>query len=767
MAKKQSEVQIRFKAVTDEFTQGIVDANKSIKLMQNELKLNSAQLKNNANDVDLLSDRQKILQNELAQAQQKVDLTNQKLEEARGLLGENSKEYNDLANAVLRAQTQQVQIQNELSQTTRRLEEASKDTQELGDNMDELGDNSEDAEDEVGGLAGILNKLKGAGDSGAIGIVALGTAIGTLASDMITGAIDKVKEFIGYLWELPEATEEFRTNVSKLTASTKNYGYSTDETNKLAREMYGYFGDEQVVANAISNLQGMGLSQSNLNGMLNAGVAVWSAYGDSIPIEGLTESLNESAQVGKVTGSLADALNWASISEDDFNKKLEACNSTKERAKLIEKTLSKAYGNSKKAYDESTESMRQNKMANWDLQTAEAELATKIEPIQTKFTILKTELLMRFMPVLEAICNAIDNLITWFDGLDPSMQNTILIVGAVAGAVLGLVGVIGILGLVGGGIVSGLGVVAGVIGSVLGFIFSIPGLIVITLVAIATACFFYWDEICNFIQQAITGLGNFMSWAWQGICTVILTVCQGIWNVIVTIWNGILNTIKTVINIIKTIITTIWNVIKTVTSTIWNGIKSVISTVWNAIRNVVSNSINKVATTVSNVFNGIKNTVKSIWYSIGSIIQNVVNGIIRVINGMISAMNSVHFDVPDWVPYMGGKSFGFNLSKVSEVRWFAKGGIMTQPTLFGGGEAGAEAILPLDGFYNYLDSKLNSIAQQQEFDYEAMGQAMAYAMSNVGIYMDGSSVGRITSTSVEEETNIRKNIMKRLGGEFD
>ena len=70
---------------------------------------------------------------------------------------------------------------------------------------------------------------------------------------------------------------------------------------------------------------------------LDAATAVWTKYGDSIPIEGLTESINETAQVSKVTGNLADALNWAGVSEDDFNAKLEKTKTLQERSNKINK----------------------------------------------------------------------------------------------------------------------------------------------------------------------------------------------------------------------------------------------------------------------------------------------------------------------------------------------------------------------------------------------------------------------------------------------
>ena len=87
-----------------------------------------------------------------------------------------------------------------------------------------------------------------------------------------------------------------------------------------------------MATNAVTNLMGLQTSQESLTSLTDAAIGVWSAYGDSIPIESLTESMNETAQVGQVTGVLADALNWAGISEDDFNSKLANTNSTQERA---------------------------------------------------------------------------------------------------------------------------------------------------------------------------------------------------------------------------------------------------------------------------------------------------------------------------------------------------------------------------------------------------------------------------------------------------
>ena len=264
-------------------------------------------LKGNGEDASLLTQRQQILQRQYDATTQKIELTQRSLEEAKRLLGENSTEYRNLENSLLRARTAQQNIQNELNQTSRRLED--------------LENSANDAEQDVESLSRELNDLGDSASNSEGGFTTLKGAISTFAGNVLTSAVSKIGELSSQLLELNEETKEFRMNIAKLDGSTSQYGYSTEFTNKKMKELYGYFQDDQVAVNTISNLQGMGLTEKELNNTLSASIAVWTAYGDSIPIEGLTESVNETAQVGKVTGSLADALNWAGISEDDFNKR--------------------------------------------------------------------------------------------------------------------------------------------------------------------------------------------------------------------------------------------------------------------------------------------------------------------------------------------------------------------------------------------------------------------------------------------------------------
>lgn len=200
-----------------------------------------------------------------------------------------------------------------------------------------------------------------------------------------------------------EATREFNSLQGKLKGSTKQNGYKQEASNKNARDVFSYTGDEMAAVNVISNLQKMGLSQRQLDKTVKSSIATWTAYGDSIPIEGLTESITETAQVGKITGNLADALNWTAGAEDAFNKKLEATKTVQERAKLITDALNSSYGKSKEAYDQANSAMIEYEKSVWDSQKAQAQLGMAMAPINTMINNAKTALLNGLMPVIQEI----------------------------------------------------------------------------------------------------------------------------------------------------------------------------------------------------------------------------------------------------------------------------------------------------------------------------------------------------------------------------
>lgn len=250
-----------------------------------------------------------------------------------------------------------------------------------------------------GALKGITNKVWKAMVTVKDKASSILSGIKTKLAVLAAGVTIAVKTVL----DTTEATREFNSLQGKLKGSTKQNGYKQEASNKNARDVFSYTGDEMAAVNVISNLQKMGLSQRQLDETVKSSIATWTAYGDSIPIEGLTESITETAQVGKITGNLADALNWTAGAEDAFNKKLEATKTVQERAKLITDTLNSSYGKSKEAYDQANSAMIEYEKSVWDSRKAQAQLGMAMAPINAMINNAKTALLNGLMPVIQEI----------------------------------------------------------------------------------------------------------------------------------------------------------------------------------------------------------------------------------------------------------------------------------------------------------------------------------------------------------------------------
>ena len=286
---------------------------------------------------------------------------------------------------------------------------------------------------------------------------------------------------------------------------------------------------------------------------------------------------------------------------------------------------------------------------------------------------------------------------------------------------------------------------------------------------------FIWENCKKIIISVWDAIKSKVSTVIHAVASVISTVMNAIKTVFSTVWNAIKTVVTTVVNAIKSVVTTVFNAIKSTATIVWNAIKTAVTTPVNAIKNTVTTVFNSVKSTVSSIFNGIKSTATSVWNGIKTAIttpieaaKNKVKSVIDAIKGFFSGMkiSLPHIKLPHF-KVTGKLSIAPPSVPHLSIDWYKEGGIMTSPTIFGmngsslmaGGEAGAEAILPLAGFYKQLEAMISS-----HLNTSAMEKYLAVIADNSskGIYLeDGTLVGHLLP-AIDSELGKAQKLQRRL-----
>ncbi len=281
-----------------------------------------------ANSADTLANKIKVVQAQYEKAQKRVDeLTeafNRSVEETGAASDETAQLAVELAHAEKEAKT----YKTALDKVADAAGDTADSTREAGDETEDLGEKARGA---GGGLDGLAGKM------------ALATTAGGLLAEAVKWALDKIKALAEYVWTLDEATEDYRIAQGKLTTAFGAMGYSTETAKETYKDFYKILGDTDTAAESSQLLAKLADNEEDLTKWTRIAAGVTGTFGDSLPINSLIEASNETAKVGQVTGVLADALNWAGVSEDAFNVALAACTTESERNQLILETLNGEY----------------------------------------------------------------------------------------------------------------------------------------------------------------------------------------------------------------------------------------------------------------------------------------------------------------------------------------------------------------------------------------------------------------------------------------
>lgn len=260
--------------------------------------------------------------------------------------------------------------------------------------------------DESGFKSG-LSKLGGVAKTALKGTVAAIGGVATAATGAVTG-----------LLALESATEEYRVAQGKLNTAFEAAGYGPETASKAYGDFYKILGDTDTATEASQLLAKLAENEDDVSTWTDIAAGVFGTFGDSLPIEGLIESANETAKVGQVTGVLADALNWAGISEDEFNEKLAECTSESERNQLIMDTMSRTYDQASEAFYRNNEALIQARENQTLLDDTLSQLGGTVSKV-------KNNLLSEFLPSIASVVTAFNDLVNGVDGADEALSAAI------------------------------------------------------------------------------------------------------------------------------------------------------------------------------------------------------------------------------------------------------------------------------------------------------------------------------------------------------
>ena len=675
-------ITIRFEGDTTRLDKALRQIQNSTKDIDKELRNVDRALKFNPTSVDLWRQKQDLLK-------QKIKETENNLKELKSIqaqmdaqgVDKNSEAYRRVQREIIEAESKLKTFNAELKKVGNvNLRAASEQFKEWGNSLESAGQ-------KMSGLskaaAGVVASL------GAISYKA-----GTAADDLNT--------------------------MSKVT------GISTDNLQK-----YSYAADlVDVSVDAIA--------KSNKKLAKNAYEAANGSKSQAEAFDALGVSVTDS------NGELRD-------SEDIFQDVVSALgqmSNETERDALAQKLMGKSASELNPLIEDGGETYKMvaDTMKKYDLDYVDQETLNKANEFNDSLDTMKllgsvafaqvgSQLASYFAPALEKAVDLVGRFANWLSQLNPKV---LAVVGAVAAFVAALAPMLILLGKVAFGISSILNLAStlGVSFAALAGPIGIAVAAIAAIIAIGVLLYKNWDTIKEYakdlannlkkiwaniqtaITTAVTAIKNVITTAWTAIKLVITTILTAIKTAITMVWTAISLTISTIVNAIKTTITTVFNAIKTTISTVLNAIKSTASSVWDSIKSSVSEKASAIKTKLSDTWSSIKSSASDAWKSIKDKItspfesaKETISGIVSKIKGMFPISIGRLFkglELPHFSLQWSSKDFGVlgtvNYPSGINVSWWAKGGIFDSPSVIGVGEAGPEAVVPLDKFWDKLDN---------------------------------------------------------------
>lgn len=712
MAGNIKGITIEFRGETTKLEQALRTVKNETKGIDSDLKKVNNALKFNPKNTELIAQKQTLLRNKISATTDKLKLLKQEQEQmdASGV-DKNSQEYMTLRREIIETESKLKNFNKQLNETkTAKLTALGEEFEKVGEKMQSAGKT--------------LTKYV------TVPLVAAGTVAANKFAD-----VDKTMQLTNATMGNTAEEAALLSDAMKKAAAESTFGMSDAATAMLNFARAGLTAEEaaQILAPAMALAAGEGgnldvvsaglvgtinaFEDSFENAALYADVFANACNNSALEIDSLVESMGVAAPVFNSAGySVRDAAVYLGIMADrdiDANKAANALKTglarlvspAKQGAEALDEldiSVTNADGSMKStlqiqkdlhdSFADLSESEQiaaasaifgKNQMAPWlalinaapsDLRKLNLELAKtgtaeemqasmmagfggSIERLKSGIDVFATSMGEALAPMLQIVIDKLQELTDWFNSLSPETQTTIATIGVIVAAVGPLLVVIGALVSAIGSIMTASASLSAALAVITGPI----GAIIIAIgLLVAAGVFLYenWDTIKEKVSED-----------WE-------TLKAGV--------AGLRDDIVNAFENVKTKITSIWNTLKTTLSNAWNSIKTSASSAFTSIKNKITEPFEKAKTAVQQAIDTIKGLFP---LNIGKIFGDLKLPHFKIEGG------SAPFGI-------GGKGKAPSIG----IDWYANGGIFDSPSIIGIGEAGPEAVVPLNTLWDKLDA---------------------------------------------------------------
>lgn len=662
-------------------------------------------------------------------------------------------------------------------------------TEKLNSSVKQAKDEINSFKDQVSQASGEVDgKLRGLGDALNAGWKTAATTIAGVGTAILA---------------LGPATQEYRNEQAKLQTAFEAAGSSAAVATDTYNALYRVMGESDTAVEAAGHLAKLTTNEQDLAEWTTICQGVYATFGDSLPIESLTEAANETAKTGELTGALADALNWAGVSEDEFKASLEACNTEAEREALIRETLMGLYEESAAVYEQNNAAVLAQNEANAQLQASLAALGEAVAPLVTAFTQFATDALAIVIPYIQqlaeqygpALASALDTVASALGTAFGFLTEHTGLLATVAGIIAGITAAIGLYNAAAAvkaamdaaQVTTLAGLTASYAAHAVAVIAALaPYLAIVAaiaaVIAIIVVCIKHWDDIKAAIETAwefikektsqavdkVIEWFNKMKERTTEIVSAIKDFVQEKFEEIKEIMSNIMgaakDTVQEKLDNIKTAYEENGGGVKGIVAGTMEAIKGYYTAGYTFINNLTNGKLGELVSKFKEKMTQAGNNVKESLEKIRQNFNDIFEKAKQIVSNAVEKCKSLmkfEWSLPKLkLPHISiSGSFSLNPPRVPSfsISWYKLGGVFDNPTLFnygngqigGLGEDGAEAIVPLEKNTEWLDRIAEMLNEKQ-------------GSQPIVLQVDGKTFAQISVDSINQLTRQRGSLALNL-----